>query len=262
MLDKIFRFLCSEFFLKIWLICFFLYLVCTVVREIIEYIVSRRYAEHFEVLSKKYGVPSDINVPWYVGEHLSYLIFLAEENKLDSLAEAQQLFERLYCFHWSSKRDDEAVERENHLVDSTSALSCVDLLDSALDKDDRSDDLPGENISDEEKKYKYIYVSISYWYSKKDELEGKHPESVMYLGKRYLDMLYVVSEAVKDFVFKYGITCEFEFESVVSGYFCFTKKEIAEAVKIIDCPEFNEPAVGSEVAWQQYMQDKECSDES
>lgn len=262
MLDKILRFLCSEFFLKIWLICFFLYLVCTVVREIIEYIVSRRDAEHFEILLKKYGVPSDINVPWYVGEHLSYLIFLAEENKLDSLAEAQQLFERLYCFHWSSKRDDEVVERENPFVDSTFAFSRVYSLDFAPDNDDRSDDLLGENISDEEQKYKYIYVSISYWYSKEDELQGKLPESVMYLGKRYLDMLYVVSAAVNDFIAKYGITDAFKFESVVSGYFDFTAAEIAEAVKIIDCPEFNEPRVGSEVAWQQYMQEKECSDET
>lgn len=87
-------------------------------------------------------------------------------------------------------------------------------------------------------KYKFIYVTISYWLSKYDEINGEEPKSVTYLGKRYLDMLYVVSKALEDFTKKYGSTCEFAFESVVSGYFDFTKEEIDEAVKIIDSPEF------------------------
>ena len=86
--------------------------------------------------------------------------------------------------------------------------------------------------------YRYIYVKISYWHSNKDRPEGNYPQEALYLGKPYLDMLYVVSEAVNDFVRRYGITYEFQCDTVTSGYSRFTEKEIKRAVKIIDSPEF------------------------
>lgn len=89
-------------------------------------------------------------------------------------------------------------------------------------------------------KYKYISVSISYWFCKSDELKGEEPKCVRYLGKRYLDMLYVVTEAVNDFIRKYGCTCEFSFESVICCYSDCIVEQIESAEKIIDCPEFED----------------------
>ena len=89
-------------------------------------------------------------------------------------------------------------------------------------------------------KYKYISVSISYWLCKSDELKGEEPKCVTYLGKRYLDMLYVVTEAVNDFIRIYGCTCGFSFESVMCWYSDCTVEQIESAEKIIDSPEFED----------------------
>ena len=93
--QKILNFINSDLCLYINLGLFLCCFVIFAVLKLIEYFVVRK-------LLHKYGLPEEINCPEYVMVHILHLIALAEEYNLDSLYEAQEKFEDLYCCYFKS----------------------------------------------------------------------------------------------------------------------------------------------------------------
>ena len=82
-----------------------------IIVKAIEFIVAYKKNKEWNQLLRKYGVPAELEAPDYVIVHIAVLIALCEKYNLDSLYEAQDKFEELYCSCWESKVVSEEQNR-------------------------------------------------------------------------------------------------------------------------------------------------------
>lgn len=117
--QKILNFINSDLYLYICLGSFLCCVIILAILKLIEYFLGRKNCREFTQLLHKYGLPEEINCPEYVLVHILHLISLAEEYNLDSLYEAQEKFEDLYCCYFKSitlsEEENRRIQCEGYL---------------------------------------------------------------------------------------------------------------------------------------------------
>lgn len=100
--QKILNFINSDLYLYICIFGFFTCLFFSIIIKVIESIIACKKNKEWNRLLCKYGVPAELEAPDYVTLHIAVLIALCEKYNLNSLYEAQDKFEDLYCCYFKS----------------------------------------------------------------------------------------------------------------------------------------------------------------
>lgn len=111
--QKILNFIDSDLYMYICLGSLLIAILLWVVIKVLEYIKCRIDSRELTRLLHKYGLPEVIKAPDYVIVHILCLISIAEKYNLNSLYEAQDKFEELYCCYFKSRN---VSEKENYII--------------------------------------------------------------------------------------------------------------------------------------------------